>query len=184
MPRSNNVTMNRSEASQYINNEFSAACIALFEGFQCKVEPIEADEADLDNAIAASIDAGSEELEIRALLRMPFSVLSLTYPSADITVVEDTKLEDWMAEIANLLIGKLKTRLLNQGIKITIGLPENFFGDEFESLIPPGAEEFVYGFDLDGVPIECRLYLELMADELTIEAEGDDDVEEGELEMF
>lgn len=176
--------MNNSEARQYITEQYEAACIALFEGFECKVEAVDTSDVDLENAIVASIDAGSEEMEVRALLRMPYSVLSLTYPSTDITVIEDAKLEDWMAEIANMLIGKLKTRLLGLGIKVTIGLPENFFEDEYETLIPPEAEEFIYGLDIDGVPVECRLYLELMVEELTIETEDDDDVEEGELEMF
>ena len=177
--------MNQAQAAEYINEQFESACIDLFEGFQCNIEAANGDDMDADSALLTSIDAGSQEMEMKALLRMPFSVLALTYPGEEVTEIEEEQLEDWMAEIANLLIGKLKTRLMSHGVRIKIGLPENCFDGHLEDVIPDMSEEAVFYFSIDNVTIECRFYLELMTEEIDIEIDQkDDDVQEGELEFF
>ena len=178
--------MNHQEAVSNIFEHFEQGCFSLFEGLNCDVSFAEDPDHELDNAFIAMIDAGSDEMEIRIYLRMPFSVLALTYPGSNVADIEEEKLEDWMAELSNMLVGKIKASLLNHGVEIKIGLPESYYGVDFEDVTPEGFEKKTYFFSVDNVPVECRIYLDLMVDEIdmTVEAAGDGDLHEGELELF
>lgn len=180
------INMNQSEASTFIYEQFEQACFSLFEGLSCDVSFGDASSQELENAAIASIDAGSAEMELRVFLRMPFSVLALTYPGSDVTDIEEEKLEDWMAELSNMLVGKIKAAMLHHGLQMTIGLPESFFGVEMEEVTPEGFNDSkAYYFEVDKVPVECRIFLDLMVDSLDVQVvEDDDDVNEGELELF
>lgn len=178
--------MKHSDAVSYIFEQVEESCFSLFEGLGCKVSFSEDEDHELDTAFIAMIDAGSTELELSLFLRMPFSVLALTYPGADVTEIEEEKLEDWMAELSNMLIGKVKAKLMNHQVDIKIGLPESFFGVNFDDITPEAQDHKTYLFDVDGVPVECRIFLDLMVDELDVATEtvDDDDLHEGELELF
>lgn len=177
--------MQHAEAVSYIYEQVEESCFSLFEGLSCDVTFAAEEDTVDENAFIAMIDAGSDELELRLFLRMPFSVLALTYPGEDVAQIQDEKLEDWMGELSNMLIGKVKTKLMACGINIKIGLPESFFGVTFDEIVPSGFSSKTYYFDVDKVLVECRIYLDLMVDELTIDLiDGSDDSSEGELELF
>ena len=179
--------MKRDEALIHFYEEFETAFFNLFESFSCEVSFTDFDEEQLGKAFIAEIDAGSTEAEIRLFLRMPVTVLALTYPIEDITSVEEEKLEDWMAEICNMLMGKVKATLLAQGIDITLGIPESYYGVNFEDVVPSTYDHKTYYFSIDGAPVEYRIYIDLMVDELHISHDleaPDSDIEDGELELF
>jgi len=178
--------MKHNEAISYIYEHFEEACFSLFEGLNCDVNFSEKPEDEcLEQASIASIDAGSDEMEMRLFLRMPFSVLALTYPGDNVAEIHEEKLEDWMAELSNMLIGKVKAKLLSHGVAIKIGLPESYYGVTLEDIVPEGFESKYYFYDVDGVVVECRIYLDLMVDELDISTSAEeDDTNEGELELF
>lgn len=177
--------MNRQDAICYIYEHFEHACLSLFEGLNCEVSFASENDEALGNAFIAMIDAGSEELEVQLFVRMPFSVLALTYPGENVTDIEEEKLEDWMAELSNMLIGKIKASLLTHNVEIKIGLPESFFGVQFDDITPTGYDHKIYYFLVDNVPVECRMYLDLLVDELEVNLDAaEEDNNEGELELF
>ena len=177
--------MNHNESISFLYEQFEEACFSLFEGLSCTVNFAEKPEDNLEGSFIAMIDAGSNDMELRLFLRMPFSVLALTYPVDNVIDVEEDKLEDWMAELSNMLIGKVKTKLMKHDIVVKIGLPESFYGVDFDSIVPEGFESKIYYFVIDGIIVECRIYVDLIVDELEIQhAIEDDDTDEGELELF
>jgi len=81
----------------------------------------------------AVIDTGSDELEVLLVLKMPFSVLSMTYPVIDnITSIDESKPEDWISELSNQLIRRVKTKLIEH----------NFFIKPYE--LAPGTHDFAF----------------------------------------
>lgn len=170
-----------------VNRIFVESCISLFEGFGCKAHEIEADPADLHAAPFGYIDAGSDDLELTVALRMPLSVLMLTYPSMDGVVTADEEtLEDWISEMTNQLIGKIKRHLLQHDCIIKIGLPMALFGADIEEAMPSGAEQRSTFLDVDHELCECRLAIEIFNEDMEFSAEAHetDSGNEGDLEFF
>lgn len=177
--------MNHNDSISFLYEQFEESCFSLFEGLECAVNFAEKPEAGTEGSFIAMIDAGSNDVELRLFLRMPFSVLALTYPIPDIIDIEEEKLEDWMAELSNMLIGKIKAKLLKYDIQVKIGIPESFYDVDIDAIAPEGFESKTYYFDIDSVIVEGRIYVDLLVDELDLQQLADDDeTDEGELEMF
>ncbi len=167
-----------------IEDLFATSCVELFQGLGCAVS-VPDTAGFIEGAPVAHIDAGSDDLELTIVLKVPHSVLSLSYPDADnIVSLDDAKLEDWISELSNQLVGKLKNKLLELGCRIKIGLPTSFFDAEDEVEVQ-GDYCTTYQFDIDSELLECSLYLDVhnmdivLADEPVMETAS-----EGELELF
>jgi hypothetical protein len=166
--------------STLLNDVFIECCISLFDGLGCDVEPAEPNESMLAGAPFGYIDAGTDDLELTVALRLPLSVLVLTYPIVE-GVTDDT-LEDWISELSNQLVGKIKRALLRYDCHLKIGLPTTLFGAD----INEGAHQFASWVLVDRELCECRLALEIFNPQLTLSPVSDaqDDANEGELEFF
>ncbi len=71
----------------------------------------------------AVIGFGGEMLRGSVSFEVPWRVLQASHPSRS-SATED--LADWVGEIANLTLGKVKTKLRSRGVAIQLGLPMTF----------------------------------------------------------
>ena len=179
--------MDSSQISEHIFDLFHECCLDMFTDLQCSIELATGPDEHVAEAPISDIDASCDDLELRVLLRFPYAVLAMTYPVDEVLDVDDSKLEDWLAEISNQLIGRLKNKLINNQIYLCLGLPENHFGVQPEQLEPEGFERKVLYYDIDNETIECHVLVDVINPNLELtdaSQRGDDEVDEGELELF
>ncbi len=179
--------MHREQALDTICHAFESSCIEVFQSLNCAISPIENTDLDIEEIPAARIDAGNSDFEITISLHLPFSTLAMTYPvQDDIATVDEGKLEDWIAELSNRLMGKLKFKLESRNCSLNTGLPSCSFGTEALDELPENGNLFVYHFDIDNEVFETSISVELFSDEVSLsdEQDSDDGVSEGEIEFF
>jgi len=184
--------MHSRDVASQIEGLFEVACLGLFESLNCNAARVELSvyesESNFYDAPIACIDAGSDEVELIVGLQLPMSVLALTYPvQGDITGVDEERLEDWISELSNQLIGRLKTKLIAHKCQVSLGLPITYFGTNISDLIESENETKSMFFDLDGENCACHISIETFGSELLFSVEIDDDVDvlaEGEIELF
>jgi len=184
--------MQAKDVVNQIENLFEIACLGLFESLNCMVSRVYPNESELDEVMyevpIACIDAGSKEVELNIRLQLPMSVLALTYPvQGEITAVNEEQLEDWIAELSNQLIGRLKAKLVAHNCFVSLGLPTTYFGAGIDDLIDGGCEKKAMYFDLDGEVCACHILIEAFSDELLFSVEVDECIDvlaEGEIELF
>ncbi|MBT7442775.1 MAG: hypothetical protein HN790_02265 [Methylococcales bacterium] len=136
----------------------------------------------------ACIDAGSTEVSVVLTLQLPMSVLAMTYPvqTDSIVNISEEKLEDWISEISNQLIGRLKSKLLSHDCTALIGLPAIYFGTEIDDLLAENGDRHNLYFDIDGEACGCIISTEIFDDAPSFSL-SDNNIElmaEGEIELF
>lgn len=172
---------------QSVHQLFESACVELFQNAGCNIRRILEPSYDVGDVPIASIDAGSNDLEVMLLLRVPLSLLALSHPSEDVVHENSSSLEEWIPELANQLIGKLKNRLLKFGCNLSMGLPCAHFGSHMESILPDGFEHALFYFEVDNEIFECCLSIAVFNEALSLESAVNSDdtgISDGELEMF
>ena len=180
--------MRKKEVTECIQGLFLECCKGLFESLDCETQLTTDHTVDLSESPIACIDGGSEDIEFMVALQLPLTVLALTYPVAEgITRVEEDRLEDWISELSNQLIGRLKAKLIEHDCFINIGLPQSYFGADVHELLSQNSEEVDYFFDLDGEVCGCSISIEVFDEAMSFSVEKNQDIdtqEEGELELF
>lgn len=184
--------MHSSDVINQIEDLFEVACIGLFESLNCKAVRVDLDTYELasnfHDAPIACIDAGSTEVELITGLQLPMSVLALTYPvQGEITGVDEERLEDWISELSNQLMGRLKTKLFSHQCQVFLGLPTTYFGAYIGDLISGEGEIKTLYFNLDGEFCACHISIETFGDDLAFSVEVDESIDviaEGEIELF
>lgn len=180
--------MRKNEVAQCIQSLFLQCCKDLFQSLDCETRLTDGKSANLDESPIACIDAGSDDVEFMIALQLPLQVLALTYPVAEgITTVEENRLEDWISELSNQLIGRLKAKLLEHDCTVHPGLPQSYFGAEVDELLSQNSQQSDYYFDLDGEVCGCSISIEVFDEAMSFSIEKNENIdtqEEGELEMF
>lgn len=182
--------MRHNEVIQTIQGLFLECCKNLFENLGCLTTLVPADdELNLNDCPIACIDGGSEDIEFMVALQLPLEVLALTYPIANgITTIEEDRLEDWISEMSNQLIGRLKAKLIEHDCYVNIGLPTSYFGADVGELLAQNSSQVDYYFDLDGQICGCSISIEVFDDAMSFSIEPNQSVdlqsEDGELELF
>jgi len=174
-----------SDVANKICDLYEQACIDLLRGMHCEVEPVPHSHFLPGQGVFATIDGGSDELELKVGVDMPLSVLAMTYPVPNVAYVKEDDLEDWARELANQLIGRLKTKLIMHGLEITLGLPDLFYESTDETL----GEDDVYSVTLsvDWQVSTFYLNVELFDESFSMDKEPEhveDVVFESEIELF
>lgn len=179
--------MNTNAIVNILNEIFVSSCTNLFEELDCKVETVDGDQAALEGAPFGYIDAGSDDLELTVALRLPMTVLVMTYPICEDALNPDEEtLEDWVSELTNQLIGKIKRRLLQHDCLLRIGLPMALFGANLDDAMPPSAIQLSTYMTVDKALCECRLAIEIFNEnmEFSLNAQEDTGSSGGDLEFF
>lgn len=177
------------ETTQRIREVFETTCIELFRSLNCDVVRVEQCTDSLHGAPLSYIDAGSDDIEVVIVLRAPLQVLSITYPkfeSDHILSVSEEKLEDWISELANQLVGRFKNQLLSLGCPLQIGLPELIYDTTGVKLPVENHEAYHCFFELDKEGIECSLFTRVFNENMSLTPQQQDSggVADGELELF
>ncbi len=179
--------MSQTQLIDSIHELFHTACKDLFEGLNCQVlaSDVPVDRYELDDAPAAFIDGGSDDLEIFIGLRMPLQVLAMTYPvQDDVASIDDAILEDWVAELANRLMGLVKAHLTRRDCMIMIGLPTFYYGADVDYTTMGNGQFVAFYFDLDGVICQCDIAIEIFNPDMQFNAEAPADADDGSIEFF
>ena len=180
--------MRENEVAQCIQRLFLECCKDLFQSLECETHLTNRRSLNLDECPIACIDAGSEDVEFMIALQLPIQVLALTYPVGEvIATMEEDRLEDWISELSNQLIGRLKGKLLEHDCMVQIGLPQSYFGAKVEELLAQNTHQADYYFDIDGEVCGCSISIEIFDEAMSFSIDKNEDInmqEEGELELF
>lgn len=150
--------------ASHLNEIFVDACTELFQG-DCHIGSIEsASGFDVTNGSVACIDGGNEQFEVILTLNLPYSALNLTLPETGVLDIKEDELEDWNAELANRLLGKLNHQLELYGYYLKTGIPQSGFGIEFVHPPKDSATLFSHCFNIDGELIMASIQIEVYDD--------------------
>ncbi|NNM52723.1 MAG: hypothetical protein HKM02_10965 [Pseudomonadales bacterium] len=171
-----------------IHNLFEAAVLTMFESFGCEIKRILEPPYELTDVPLASMDAGSQDIEVMIFISMPLPILALTYPSSleRIIAIDESTLEAWFPELANQLMGKLKNKLILYGCNLQMGLPNSYFGKNLSEVLPEGYDHATFYFDVDGEVFETCLSINIFNEDMVVLSSGNVDTgpDDGELELF
>jgi len=172
---------------------FDSTCISQFESMGCAVHKVDKPSA-WPGLLSAHIDAVSKDLSVELLLIAPSPLLAQTMPSGDGYSVADPDLQkDWLLELANRFVGRLKNKLVEHGSVLKIGFPvaNDTENDKKVFIKNVQGDEIVRCFEVAGDVaadvIECRLYISLHNEALELldhEDEDEDWFSESELQDF
>ncbi len=171
-----------------IEQVFEKSCIDQITGLNCTIKRLPDSTETIANAPISTIEAVSSDLDIKVIMQLPIHILALTYPTGEILAVYDETLEDWISELSNQLIGKLKNELLKYGASVLINFPHAFYGNTVEELIPDHYPlHKIMNFDIDGQLFSCVLCVNQKNPALLLEKDpeaDDQDIMTGDIEFF
>lgn len=161
----------------YVLSLFETTCIKQFESIDRKITRVDAPEHTDSDRRAASIHCGNEDLKITLVLCLPKTTLANTLPRmGDIApYLGEELLQDWLHELCNRVLGRLKNKLLDHNCVLRMGLPlacpENYLGAIQNE---PGKKICEY-FELDGDVIECHLCVNMLNPAMVMDQYEDED---------
>ncbi|VUD68769.1 hypothetical protein TDB9533_04128 [Thalassocella blandensis] len=159
--------MDQNETLQFMSSLLEVSCLELFEKFGCEVTFLDEVPLDVTDMPMAVVDAGNADFESSLYVHIPFSVLSVTFPIRH--QKEDfgeAELEDWVCEIANRILGRLKNKLALYSCPIKTGLPEYYLGTGEGYEVSNISETLDYYFELAGEVCKVTLAIELFTDHI------------------
>jgi hypothetical protein len=172
-------------AKTIIGEMVKSSCTSLFHYYGCEASFCGIVAQSEASHTLGAIDAGCDDFELSLILNIPFSILALSYPcQGSVVELPEAQLEDWLLELANQLMGKLKIRLQKQSFIIKLGLPDSYFdvdGTTKNALI---TSHVGYVFDVDGVSMECWLHVDIKNHAIHLELDSSEDTHTGEIEFF
>ena len=166
---------------------FEDTCFDVFESIQCNLKKVDS-ASDILAVPCAYIEASSDDLSLRLLLRGPVSILRDTYPIQDEKgAIRAEDLDDWISELANRFMGALKNKLIDYQHYLQLGTPIKQFGLSVSDFAMEGYDAVTFNFQSGREVFECSLHTKALSSELQfIYQQVDDDslFDDGELEMF
>jgi len=100
------------------------------------------------------------------------------------TVPSEIDISDWMGELGNQLLGRLKNRLIGFGVVIDLGTPAVLYGVEIQRHLgrrPVACERFLLG---GGGKLVIHLDADASEDFQILEPDGTEAMPEGEVALF
>ena len=175
-----------------IEGLFEVVCIELFESLACNALRIQTDmnatEHGLKDVPIACISADSSEIELKAGLQVPVPVLISTYPGNNpVNDEQEERLVDWISELSNLLMGRLKAKLMAHKCEVSLGLPTTYFSADINDLMTGESKAKPILFEINGEVCAFHISIKIMGRELVFTADVDDSIDllaEGEMELF
>lgn len=165
---------------------FEETCFDVFDSIQCNLQKVDSAK-DILAVPCAHIDAKSDDLNLKLLLRGPVSILKETYPiQEDKDSIKVQDLEDWISELANRFMGDLKNKLIDYQHYLHLGTPIKQFGLSLKEFAEEGYEAATFNFQSGREVFECSLHTKVLNENLAFEYQEpeEDPFADGELEMF
>jgi hypothetical protein len=140
------------------------------------------DEGETPIRTLAMMGFGGDHLRGTLLLDADASVIAQSYPTPDAVRPED--LDDWLAELANQLLGRVKNRLLRHGIVIQMSTPTVVSGRAFRIGVLSGSEACMpHRFEGAGGGLSVRFEATANAG-VALESPARDIAAEGDMLLF
>lgn len=141
----------------YILSLFESACLKLFQRMHCTVHRLGSSGAP-QTWPAALVEASSSELRVTLLLRMPDGLLNETMPmNLGMKNIRREDQIDWLSELANQALGRLKNKLLNHGCTLSMGLPKPCDERQLSEFEFRPGEKHMMHFAVNKHIVECAL---------------------------
>lgn len=177
--------LHNNEIIPHIIGLFESAGIKQFESMNEEVELIGKPGKDSD-VLKSYIDVTSDDLKVALSLSVPRSVLKKTIPGVPQgTNITDAMQEDWILELANRLLGRLKNKLLSHSCILHMGIPKSSQREDVDKLFDDGGQKESFFFDMNGEVVECYLSLNIYNENMEMDLYEDEDEDwfsESELE--
>jgi hypothetical protein len=163
---------------------FDSTCIKQFESLGCDMERVS--QADGSNdLLAADIEAVSNDLRLKLHLSVPKSLLLQLLPAGSGVQLQDQSLlDDWILELSNRFLGRLKNKLVSHDCSLQMGLPSAYVVSEVAPVLRDGEEQVLRFFEINKQTMACCLSIEVLKPDLSLseyEDEDEDWFEESEL---
>ena len=105
------------DSQEIIQNLTSEACLSLFSDYALPLQAAEQDDRPLDLLFCAVIGFSSEQMRGTLVLATTREPLGRTSP------VQGGELREWIAELSNQLLGRVKRQLVDRGVELAISTP-------------------------------------------------------------
>ena len=102
---------------EIITNITSEACLSLFRDYALPLQPEEQGDQPLDLLFCSVIGFSSEQMRGTLVLATTREPLGRTTP------VQGGELREWIAELSNQLLGRIKRQLTERGVELAISTP-------------------------------------------------------------
>lgn len=135
------------ESLARIDSYLSGSALDLFEAQGLRLEARTASTAELSEPLASSIGFTSDNMKGVLVLVMEKALVLASLP-ANLRAkhYDDELLADWVGELSNQLLGRLKTRFIASGIQIALSTPIVFVGREMRHFFRPSPIQRKLGF--------------------------------------
>lgn len=90
-------------------------------------------------------------------IRTPRVVAVQTHPLRASGPIDEAASEDWMGELTNRLLGRVKNHCLSLGLELYIGVPRVVTGTAMDLPLAREGDSFTLHFDCDGMDIDIGL---------------------------
>jgi len=162
-----------------------AAALALFDSLGIPLES-EASVGRSDDNIGASIGFTSPKLKGALVLISTRALVARALPSEVREGASEEQISDWMGELANQLLGRIKNKLLALGVALEMSTPTVIWGLELASKDTRSRLRRRFAFRHGGQPLSVFVDAVSAPDfEFTVsEAAQGPGIAEGELTLF
>jgi len=171
------------ETEQRIIELFDSTCIKQFESLGCDIVMV-GSQNDSEGVLRAYIEAFSEDVTVMLCLNVPKQLLIETMPFDSVNG-DDSLLVDWILELSNRFLGRLKNKLVDHGCDLKMGLPKFCIDTVVQQSLQGKFTQAGRYFEINNKTMECCLFLDVSdeAGQLSeYEDEDEDWFEESELE--
>ena len=127
---------------EIIQNLTSEACLSLFSDYSLPLQAAEQNDQPLDLLFCSVIGFSSEQMRGTLVLATTREPLGRTTP------VQGGELREWIAELSNQLLGRVKRQLVDRGVELAISTPIVLRGERLHPM--PSGEAAPLKFVCDG----------------------------------
>jgi len=117
-----------------LDDALTACCRDLFHAYGMELEAQVVHDASPHHDLGAAIGFGGEQIKGSLVLFTTSQVAIHVYPIAN--SADQSMLLDWVAELANQLVGRMKLRLLPEGIELSLSTPVALSGERLGRSAP------------------------------------------------
>jgi CheY-specific phosphatase CheX len=135
----------RSEATAQIQELAALACVELMKAYEVALEPSEAGWTESDEVMLSGVMGFiGDKLRGTCLLAASQAIVQAAAPAGGL-------LRDWVGELANQLVGRLKSKLMARGTSIGLSTPVVLSGVRLSPLPRTGVDPVVFRAEMGRV---------------------------------
>jgi hypothetical protein len=128
------------DSLEIVNSLTSEACISLFSDYSLPLRPAQQADKDLNPELLFCSVIGFSSDQMRGTL-----VLATTRePLGRTTPVQGGSLREWVAELSNQLLGRVKRRLMERGVVLAMSTPIVLRGERLHPMPSKDAEPLTF----------------------------------------